>query len=175
MRPRKSGWIICRHFCEAPKFNPCLRKMKSEFLSSPVSDIGHRVFVFAGSIGWCEKTFASDGVDRVWERRGGHFAASTSTGIEKYAMPARSMSNGGKNMTDFYVLLGVARSANASEIRRAYIEKAQRLHPDRNPSAKPDAMQQLNAAYEVLGCPYQPAALRPDAACQPRFEWKRSN
>ena len=35
---------------------------------------------------------------------------------------------------DFYSMLGVLRDASAEEIKRAYLEAAQRLHPDKNQS-----------------------------------------
>ena len=52
---------------------------------------------------------------------------------------------------DFYEVLGVARGAEAAEIKRAFRAKARRLHPD--VSADPDAEQQfreLAEAYAVL-------------------------
>lgn len=60
--------------------------------------------------------------------------------------------------TDLYRVLGVPRRADQREIRRAYLDKARRWHPDRY-SAKPVAeaeraeqeMRQVNEAWEVLG------------------------
>lgn len=53
---------------------------------------------------------------------------------------------------DFYKILGVSRSANTNQIKKAYRKLAKEMHPDRNPD-KPDAnekFQDLGAAYEAL-------------------------
>ena len=53
---------------------------------------------------------------------------------------------------DFYDVLGVDRSANDAEIKRAYFAKAKELHPDTNsgdPAAQ-EKFQQVQRAYEVL-------------------------
>ncbi|XP_003737919.1 dnaJ homolog shv [Galendromus occidentalis] len=53
---------------------------------------------------------------------------------------------------DFYDILGVPRSANVNQIKKAYRKLAKELHPDKNkddPAAQ-DKFQDLGAAYEVL-------------------------
>src|SRR6516165_6760257 len=56
-------------------------------------------------------------------------------------------------MRDPYQVLGVNRSANESEIKKAFRRLAKQHHPDRNkedPKAK-DKFAEVNAAYEILG------------------------
>ncbi len=56
-------------------------------------------------------------------------------------------------MRDPYDMLGVARSASAAEIKRAYRKLAKESHPDRHKGdvrAK-DRFAEINAAYEVIG------------------------
>jgi hypothetical protein len=61
-----------------------------------------------------------------------------------------------------YETLGVGRGATGDEVRRAYLERARALHPDRTGhaggSASPRAMQDVNEAWRVLRDPGQRAA-----------------
>ena len=51
---------------------------------------------------------------------------------------------------DYYVILGVPRSASVATIRRAYRRLAKQLHPDIGPSSSLEAFRELQAAYETL-------------------------
>merc|ERR1711933_610346 len=53
---------------------------------------------------------------------------------------------------DFYGILGVSRSAGASEIKRAYRKKSLEYHPDKNQGNEEakQKFQDVAAAYEVL-------------------------
>jgi curved DNA-binding protein len=53
---------------------------------------------------------------------------------------------------DYYKILGVGRSANEDEIKKAYRKLALQYHPDRNPgNAKAeDKFKEINEAYQVL-------------------------
>ena len=84
---------------------------------------------------------------------------------------------------DLYAILGVPRSASASEIQAAYKKRARELHPDVNKS--PDAedkFKSLAAAYAILKDPEQRKRydrygfnLRPSSASSAKSEPRRSS
>ncbi|HET9911633.1 MAG TPA: VWA domain-containing protein [Anaerolineales bacterium] len=52
---------------------------------------------------------------------------------------------------DYYALLGIARDATQEEVKRAYFEAAQKLHPDKNTAAgETELFLGVQQAYEVL-------------------------
>jgi len=53
---------------------------------------------------------------------------------------------------DYYKILGVERSANADDVRKAYRKLAMQYHPDRNPGDKQaeEKFKDINEAYQVL-------------------------
>ncbi len=60
---------------------------------------------------------------------------------------------------DYYKTLGVARDADADEIKKAFRKAARKYHPDINSTAKAEAMfKDVNEAYEVLKDPERRAA-----------------
>jgi molecular chaperone DnaJ len=54
---------------------------------------------------------------------------------------------------DYYKVLGVAETASAKDITKAYRKLARELHPDRNPgdAAAEERFKDVSAAYDVLG------------------------
>jgi curved DNA-binding protein len=56
---------------------------------------------------------------------------------------------------DYYKILGVERTADAAEIKKAYRKLAMKYHPDRNQGNKQaeDQFKEINEAYEVLSDP----------------------
>lgn len=55
---------------------------------------------------------------------------------------------------DYYRILGVSRSSNAEEIKRAYRRLAVTYHPDKNHDPRAESIfKEINEAYDVLGDP----------------------
>src|ERR671939_237430 len=54
---------------------------------------------------------------------------------------------------DYYKVLGVAKNASASEIKKAYRKLAQKFHPDANPGNREaeERFKEISSAYDVLG------------------------
>ncbi len=61
---------------------------------------------------------------------------------------------------DYYDLLGVAKGANADDLKKAYRNMAKKHHPDANPNDKSaeEKFKEINEAYEVLSDPQKKAA-----------------
>ena len=60
---------------------------------------------------------------------------------------------------DLYDLLGVARDADAEDIKKAYRRLARQLHPDVNPDPEAqERFKEVSRAYEVLSDPQKRAA-----------------
>jgi len=62
---------------------------------------------------------------------------------------------------DYYEVLGVSKSADASELKKAYRKLAVQYHPDRNPDDKgaEEKFKEAAEAYEVLSDPDKKARM----------------
>lgn len=58
----------------------------------------------------------------------------------------------GNRPKDYYQTLGVGRSANAADIKKAYFKQAKEYHPDVNKTeGAKEKFAELSEAYETLG------------------------
>ena len=55
-----------------------------------------------------------------------------------------------KRKRDYYVVLGLDKSASESDVKRAFRELARKHHPDMNPTDGGEAFREINEAYAVL-------------------------
>lgn len=70
---------------------------------------------------------------------------------------------------DYYAVLGVFRDASSEDIKRAYFDAAQRLHPDKNVApGETELFLEIQQAYEVLANPKRRSMY--DATLPPEIE-----
>ena len=91
---------------------------------------------------------------------------------------------------DYYKILGLAKTATADEIKKAYRKLAVKYHPDKNPNNKPaeEKFKEINEANEVLGNPekrkkydelgenwkyYQQSGQQPGQGQAQDFDWSK--
>ena len=68
---------------------------------------------------------------------------------------------------DYYAILGITREASQEDIKRAYFQAAQKLHPDKNVAAgETELFMGVQQAYEVLSNPKRRSAY--DATLPPQ-------
>ena len=88
------------------------------------------------------------------------------------------------NKQDYYAILGVFRDASQEEIKRAYFEAAQRLHPDKNVAAgETELFLEIQKAYEILSNPKRrnlydatlPPEIEVNSALKHEFLFSRPN
>ena len=86
--------------------------------------------------------------------------------------------------SDYYVTLGVSRNATQEEIKQAYYEAAQRLHPDKNVAdGETEIFLDIQQAYETLANPKRrknydatlPPAEEPDLPVKYKVYYSRPN
>src|SRR5687768_1214156 len=78
---------------------------------------------------------------------------------------------------NYYEVLGVLRDASQEEIKRAYYESAQKLHPDKNKApGETEIFLDIQQAYEVISNPKRrakyDATLPPDEEVQSPFRYE---
>ena len=65
---------------------------------------------------------------------------------------------GGRKLPDYYHVLQVSSESDEKDIKKAYLQRAKKLHPDVNKAANAEsAFKDLQEAYAVLSCPNERA------------------